>query len=123
VCGGQGQGVVDPVADHQHLGAGLLEVTDRGDFVLRHQPGTDIADADLFAESSGGPGIITFDDFRLADMLPTPVTVVASDTAELGRIAARLLLDRTAGTDTRPPQRIVLPCALVRRGSGERPPA
>ena len=69
------------------------------------------------------PAVVGFDDFRLADMLPTPVTVVASDTAELGRIAARLLLDRTAGTDTRPPQRIVLPCALVRRGSGERPPA
>jgi LacI family transcriptional regulator len=59
----------------------------------------------------------------MADMLPTPVTVVASDTAELGRIAARLLLDRAAGTDTRAPQRITLPCALIQRGSGERPPS
>jgi LacI family transcriptional regulator, galactose operon repressor len=69
------------------------------------------------------PAVVGFDDFRLADMLPTPVTVVASDIAELGRSAARLLLDRAAGTDRRPPQRIVLPCALIQRGSGERPPA
>jgi LacI family transcriptional regulator len=68
------------------------------------------------------PAVVGFDDFRMADMLPTPVTVVASDTAELGRIAARLLLDRAAGTDTRVPQRITLPCALIQRGSGERPP-
>ena len=69
------------------------------------------------------PAVVGFDDFRLADMLPTPVTVVASDIAELGRSAARLLLDRASGTDTRPPQRIVLPCALIERGSGERPPS
>jgi LacI family transcriptional regulator len=67
------------------------------------------------------PAVVGFDDFRMADMLPTPVTVVASDTAELGRIAARLLLDRASGADTRIPQRIVLPCALIQRGSGERP--
>ncbi|MET9270490.1 LacI family DNA-binding transcriptional regulator [Kribbella sp. NPDC003557] len=69
------------------------------------------------------PAVVGFDDFRLADMLPTPVTVVASDIAELGRSAARLLLDRASGADTRPPQRIVLPCALIERGSGERPPS
>ncbi|ADB34174.1 transcriptional regulator, LacI family [Kribbella flavida DSM 17836] len=68
------------------------------------------------------PAVVGFDDFRLADMLPTPVTVVASDTAELGRAAARLLLARAAGADPRPPQRIILPCALIQRGSGERPP-
>ncbi|GAA1586780.1 LacI family DNA-binding transcriptional regulator [Kribbella hippodromi] len=73
-------------------------------------------------ELSQEPAVVGFDDFRLADMLPTPVTVVASDIAELGRSAARLLLDRASGTDTRPPQRIVLPCALIERGSGERPP-
>jgi LacI family transcriptional regulator len=74
-------------------------------------------------EVDAEPAVVGFDDFRLADMLPTPVTVVASDIAELGRTAARLLLDRTSGTDTRPPQRIVLPCALIQRGSGERPPS
>ena len=45
----------------------------------------------------GEPAVVGFDDFRLADMLPTPVTVVASDIAELGRSAARLLLDRASG--------------------------
>ncbi|WBQ07262.1 LacI family DNA-binding transcriptional regulator [Kribbella sp. CA-293567] len=72
------------------------------------------------AEPAEEPAVVGFDDFRLADMLPTPVTVVASDIAELGRTAARLLLDRAAKTDTRPPQRIVLPCRLIQRGSGER---
>jgi LacI family transcriptional regulator len=69
------------------------------------------------------PAVVGFDDFRMADMLPTPVTVVASDIGELGRTAARLLLARAAGTETRPPQRIVLPSVLIQRGSGERPPA
>ncbi len=67
------------------------------------------------------PAVVGFDDFRFADMLPTPVTVVASDTAELGRYAAQQLLDR-AGGDESPPQRIVLPVTLVPRGSGEQPP-
>jgi LacI family transcriptional regulator len=71
-------------------------------------------------EVEAEPAVVGFDDFRLADMLPTPVTVVASDIGELGRTAARLLLDRASGADTRPPQRIVLPCLLIQRGSGER---
>jgi LacI family transcriptional regulator len=77
---------------------------------------------ELGSELESEPAVVGFDDFRLADMLPTPVTVVASDIAELGRSAARLLLDRASGADTRPPQRIVLPCGLIKRGSGERPP-
>lgn len=68
------------------------------------------------------PAIVGFDDFRFADMLyPMPVTVVASDTAELGRCSAQLLLDRAAGDDS-PPRRIVLPVTLLPRGSGEQPP-
>jgi LacI family transcriptional regulator len=62
--------------------------------------------------------LVGFDDFRLSDMLPTPVTVVASDTEELGRHAARHLLDRVNG-DTSPFRRTVLPVQLIRRGSGE----
>jgi LacI family transcriptional regulator len=62
--------------------------------------------------------VVGFDDFRLADMLPTPVTVVASDTEELGRHAARLLLDRING-DTSAIRRTILPVQLIPRGSGE----
>ncbi|WP_380043161.1 LacI family DNA-binding transcriptional regulator [Kribbella deserti] len=72
-------------------------------------------------ETNSQAAVVGFDDFRLADMLPTPVTVVASDIGELGRTAARLLLERADGS-AKPPQRIVLPCTLIPRGSGERPP-
>jgi LacI family transcriptional regulator len=62
--------------------------------------------------------VVGFDDFRFSDMLPTPVTVVASDTEELGRLAARHLLDRVNG-DNGPFRRTILPVQLIPRGSGE----
>lgn len=72
--------------------------------------------------SRGGRlAVVGFDDFRFADLLPVPATVVASDVAELSRRATELLLDRIAGSDL-PPQRIVLPVDLIARGSGELPP-
>jgi LacI family transcriptional regulator len=68
------------------------------------------------------PAMVGFDDFRFADMLyPTPVTVVTADPADLGRQAARLLLDRANGS-TLPPRKLVLPVQLIPRGSGEQPP-
>ena len=72
--------------------------------------------------ASGRPvAIVGFDDFELADLLPTPVSVIAYDPAELGRAAAELLFSRMAG-DSRPPQRIVIPTRLIQRGSGELSP-
>jgi LacI family transcriptional regulator len=44
--------------------------------------------------------------------------VVTSDTEELGRHAAHLLLDRINGDDA-PSRRIVLPVHLIARGTGE----
>ncbi len=62
--------------------------------------------------------IVGFDDFELAELLPVPVTVVATDSVELGRRAAQLLLERLAG-DNGFPKTVVLPTTLVERGSGE----
>jgi LacI family transcriptional regulator len=62
--------------------------------------------------------LVGFDDFELGEMLALPVTVVAYDAADLGRRAAELLAQRLAGDDS-PTQRIVLPTALIARGSGE----
>jgi LacI family transcriptional regulator len=62
--------------------------------------------------------LVGFDDFELAELLPIPVTVVATDSVELGRRAALLLLERLAG-DNGLPRTVVLPTTLVRRGSGE----
>lgn len=65
--------------------------------------------------------LVGFDDFELADLVPTPVTVIRHDPIEMGRRAARLVFDRLAG-DTSGVQVVTLPVQLVPRGSGELPP-
>ena len=66
--------------------------------------------------------LVGFDDFPLADLLPVPLTVVATDPERLAETATELLLARIAGS-TSPPVRVVLPVRLITRGSGEiRPP-
>jgi LacI family transcriptional regulator len=67
------------------------------------------------------PALVGFDDFELADLLNPPVTVIAHDTAALGRAAADLLFARLAGDDS-PPHRVTLPVHLIARGSGEKYP-
>jgi len=62
--------------------------------------------------------IVGFDDFELADMLPTPVTVVRHAPEEMGRIAAELAYARL-DDGGRPPQRRTIGHELVIRGSGE----
>jgi len=64
------------------------------------------------------PALVSFDDFELADLLPTPVTVVRHDPQRMGAVGAALAFARLDG-DGRAPQRIVLPTELVPRGSGE----
>jgi LacI family transcriptional regulator len=66
--------------------------------------------------------LVGFDDFELADMLATPVTVVRYAAEDMGRIAAELAYGRLDGDDGLPQLRI-LRCDLVARGSGELPPA
>jgi LacI family transcriptional regulator len=62
--------------------------------------------------------LVGFDDFELAGLLDPPVTVVAYDTAELGRRAAELLFARLEGQRTRA-RRVTVETSLVPRGSGE----
>ncbi|GAB3803921.1 LacI family DNA-binding transcriptional regulator [Humibacter antri] len=64
--------------------------------------------------------LVGFDDFRLANMLPSPVTVVTGDAEELGRSGAATLLSRISGEPS-PFKRIVIPVRLIERGSGEIP--
>jgi LacI family transcriptional regulator len=66
--------------------------------------------------------LVGFDDFELADMLALPVTVVAHDPAEMGRIAAGLAYARLDGERGLPQQRTIA-CTVVARGSGEVPPS
>ncbi|MFI1109862.1 MULTISPECIES: LacI family DNA-binding transcriptional regulator [Streptomyces] len=73
-----------------------------------------------------GPGhhaaLVGFDDFELADLLSPAVTVVAQDSAQIGRTAAERLFRRLGGTPLEA-ERIELPVRLIARGSGELPPA
>jgi LacI family transcriptional regulator len=62
--------------------------------------------------------LVGFDDFELADVLAIPVTVIRDDPHRMGSVAAELAFARLDGDD-RPPQRVVVPCELVERGSGE----
>jgi LacI family transcriptional regulator len=74
---------------------------------------------------AGGPAgavaLVGFDDFELADMITPPITVVAQDPGEMGRLAAELLFRRLSG-ERGPTQRITLSTHLIARGSGEVPP-
>ena len=68
--------------------------------------------------ASRSVALVGFDDFPLADLLPVPLTVVATDPERLAETATELLLARIAGSASAP-VRIVLPVRLVTRGSGE----
>ena len=62
--------------------------------------------------------IVGFDEVPLADLLQPALTVVAQDTATIGRTAVELLRARIADP-TRPVQTVVVPVVLKVRGSGE----
>lgn len=73
--------------------------------------------------ATGSPiALVGFDDLELADLLTPAVTVVAQDTAGLGRIAAQLLFRRLDGYQG-PVERVELATTLIVRGSGEVPPS
>jgi LacI family transcriptional regulator len=62
--------------------------------------------------------MVGFDELEYADILETPVTVVAHDPYQLGRHGADVLFERLAGAED-PPRHLVLPTKLLVRGSGE----
>jgi LacI family transcriptional regulator len=64
--------------------------------------------------------IVGFDEVPLADLLQPALTVVAQDTAKIGRSAVELLRARIADP-SRPVQTVIVPVSLTVRGSGEVP--
>lgn len=62
--------------------------------------------------------LVGFDDLEYADMLRTPVTVVAHDPQAMGRRAAEVMFERLHGNQ-QPARELVLPTTLLIRGSGE----
>jgi LacI family transcriptional regulator len=62
--------------------------------------------------------LVGFDDFELAYLLQPAVTVVAQDSATIGRIGAETLFKRIHG-DTSPVATQIVQTRLIQRGSGE----
>lgn len=59
--------------------------------------------------------IIAFDDPEYSEILPMPVTLIAQDPMDLGRVAAERLFARMEG-DESPAKTIILPTQMVVRG-------
>jgi LacI family transcriptional regulator len=72
----------------------------------------------LGREAASRLAIVGFDEVPLADLLQPALTVVAQDTATIGRTAVELLRARIADP-ARPLQTVVVPLDLKIRGSGE----
>jgi len=61
--------------------------------------------------------IVGFDDFEWAAVLRPRITTVAQPTYEIGKTAARMLIDRIEGRGGSDPRRVVLPTRLIVRES------
>ncbi|SDR89546.1 LacI family DNA-binding transcriptional regulator [Microlunatus soli] len=57
--------------------------------------------------------LLSFDNFELADVLGLPITIIDHDARELGRLAARMMLERLEGTATQPPRTVELPTRIL----------
>ncbi|RJF92200.1 LacI family DNA-binding transcriptional regulator [Noviherbaspirillum saxi] len=63
-------------------------------------------------------GLVGFDDAEWAPLIGTGITTVAQPTEEIGRTAARCLIERIAGSNIAPRQ-MLLPGRLILRGSSQ----
>jgi LacI family transcriptional regulator, galactose operon repressor len=99
----------------------VLGGTDPATALVTGNPDTTIAVLRrLGAQAASRLAIVGFDEVPLADLLQPALTVVAQDTAAIGRTAVELLCARIADP-SRAVQTVVVPVALKVRGSGEVP--
>jgi LacI family transcriptional regulator len=110
--------------DERSIGAALRHILDGPDPATALFTGNNritVLVLRALAHADHRPALLGFDDFELADLLDPPVSVIAHDTAAMGKAAAELLFARLAGDET-PPHRVILPVHLIARGSGEKHP-
>ena len=72
----------------------------------------------LGREQASRLAIVGFDEVPLADLIQPALTVVAQNTAAIGRTAVELLRARMQEPD-RPVETVIVPLELIERGSGE----
>ena len=65
--------------------------------------------------------VIGFDDLDWMSFLKPAITAVVQPLTAMGETAARLMLDRLAGSES-PPRQVILELSITRRGSVTRPP-
>lgn len=66
-------------------------------------------------ERQSNAALVCFDDFRLSDLMPRPITIIKYDTHLLGTSAANLLFRRIDG-EVFSPETVVVPTQIVERG-------
>ena len=80
----------------------------------RHRPGrTSVWEE--FEARRDDVGLVCFDDFALAALMPRPLLCVSYSVRELGELAAEQLFRRIEG-DTSAPQHVVVPTRVIERG-------
>ena len=100
------------------LTARLLEATDPPTAILSSNARSSLGVVPaLQSLGRSDVGLISFGDFPLAASLEPPLTVVDQDPAGVGRVAATRLFERIDRPGRRLKREIVLPVALVLRGS------
>ena len=109
----------DPTVSTEAAVRELLELDDPPTAIVTGNNRATTGAMRVVREQAGRVALIGFDDFELADMLG--ISVVAYDTMELGRAAARLALERLEDP-TGFTRQVEIPTRLVQRGSGEVPP-
>ncbi|GIG62500.1 LacI family transcriptional regulator [Longispora fulva] len=123
--GGPVEGMVHPGAIEAARIAAALATAFDGDrpatALITGNEGATVEVLRQLGPAAGTVAIVGFDDFPLADILRPGLTVIAQDTATIGRTAFDLLLARTADL-ARQVRTVTVPVELVVRGSGELPP-
>lgn len=61
--------------------------------------------------------VVAASDSDLAQLSEPPITVESWDYAEVGRIAARIVLERINHSGSNDPRRVIVPAELIQRGS------
>ncbi|GAA3005959.1 LacI family DNA-binding transcriptional regulator [Streptosporangium longisporum] len=117
--------LVETGHDHEAAAAAVVRL------LARKDPATAVFAANNFAATGVVLGLarlrrrdvalVGFDDLPLAEVLEPALTVVAQDSAAIGKAAAELLMARLDGDRSRA-RTVEVPTRLIVRGSGEMPP-
>lgn len=98
----------------QEAVAGLMAVPEPPTAIVALNNRMTIGALRAMRNEDAGVDIVGFDDLEFADLLARPIAVVAHDSPELGRAAAKMLFARLDG-DRRPPQKVTVETTIVLR--------